>query len=182
MSWNNPKKKRGNTQAAPVVDPRFPRCDRCSAGDPGYGEQRVGTLLITETVRLAPDEVRMPSGKMERPPAVDIGTVIRCPNEAAHKTYHNTTEQKRMRVCERPPVFKPGPAFAMLGIEHANVYRLLRACTGQPTFYLDELKSGKMRQQQISESMAEKMRPLFNEAPEAPEAPAPVSTYAPEMF
>lgn len=151
MSWNSSKKKRGSSQAAPVIDTRFLRCDICNVPGEGYGEYRVGTLMIRETVRLY----------QEKGPNLDIGTVIRCPNEAAHKTYFNTTEQKRMRVCEKPPVFKPGPAFKTLGIEHANVYRLLRACCGVPTFSLDELKAGKMRQQNVPESLVEISRPTF---------------------
>jgi len=155
MTWNKPKSRK-NSGAAPVIDTRFLRCNTCSVPGEGYGEYRVGTLMIRETVRL--DQGTAPS--------LDIGAVIRCPNEACGKTYYNQTEQKRMRVCQKPPVFRPAKNFALLGVEEANVHRLLRACHGQPTFYMDELKDGKLRHQSTPESLVEAIQPRFNPVPD----------------
>jgi len=163
MSWSSSKKKHSNAQAATAGIDRMIRCEFCSVGNTQYGE-KVGTPMIIETVRLIPNDVLV-NGRMERSATVDIGTVLRCPNEAAGKLYFNRTESKWIRVCEKPPTFRPNKEFENYKIDLAKMYGLLRACHGVPSFYIDELETGKLRHIPLPANIAEVMRPKFNEMP-----------------
>lgn len=156
------KRKNNN---APVLDSRFQRCNTCGVPGVAYGEPRVGTVLLTESVQLIPDQVRDKGGRLVRPAHIEIGKVTRCPNEAAKRTRFDGNAQDKVRVCTRPPTFMPGELFDGLGIKTADIYTLLRACTGTPAFYLDELRSGKARTYPLPDSLAELTRPRFHPMP-----------------
>ena len=157
------------TQNPPAKIDRAVRCQRCFVGEPAFGGQPVGTLIIQEAVTLITD-----CG-----PSVVIGKVMRCPNAAAKKMRYDPALKRHARVCDSHPVFIPAQAFTELGIERANVYRLLEECSGVPAFRLHELHSGEMDRMELPKSIAEQVRPTFGDKSGDP-APAAPSLFGAE--
>lgn len=139
MSWSNPKKRRNNVSQEPRQPDNAVRCNYCFASKDVFGQPDIGTLMVEDVVRIS----------REGMPNQEIAKVIRCGNAD----------------CKKPPVIVPFKGFTAHGIELGHLCRLVASCRGVPTFTVEELRSGQLRQHpvpaKVEEVLAEKPRPEF---------------------
>lgn len=136
------KKNRGpNAVQQPPLQDRWQRCDVCFVSRGICGVPDVGTPLIVDIIRI----------KRHNAPNEDIAKVIRCGRPG----------------CTKVPNVIPFKGFAAHGIQLAHLYRLVAACTGSPSFTMDELLSGEIYQAPLPASIQalkqEKPRPQFGQ-------------------
>lgn len=134
------KGKAGDGTPKHFLDDRFRRCTKCFVSGAGYGEHKLGTMLITEIVRM----------QVKGGPNLDIAKAVRCGNT----------------LCDVIADVRLFRAADERGITKAAVFALLRANKGTPTFTEVELRSGRLEPVILPDSIiaaiaARSTRPQF---------------------
>lgn len=140
MEKSKYKDKAADGAAKPYLDDKFRRCTKCFVGGLNYGEQKIGTMLITEIVRM----------EVPNAPSVDIARIVRCGN---------------VKCDNVADVILFREAIAN-GIDKAQIFSLLRSTHATPTFKKRELLSGRLDPVVLSPAILEAIskrteRPAF---------------------
>jgi hypothetical protein len=139
MSWNSSKKKRGSSADGPVVLDRTVRCKNCFVSTGVYGQPDIGTVMVSEVVRLQKADG----------PNLDVARTVRC---------------VQCGYIQDVIVWQAGRA---AGFTRESIFSLLRASKATPTFSQEELSTGVLRHVKLSKAMqeatAKQFRPSFGQ-------------------
>lgn len=133
-----PGNKTGEEGTPQTFDDGFRRCKTCFSSQGIYGQPDVGSMMITEMVRLQHKDA----------PCIDIGKTIRC---------------VRCGYIGDVVMFR---AAAEYGITKAAVFTLLRDHRATATFTLKELQDGRIAEVPLSpalQAMLNKPRPQWGQ-------------------
>lgn len=132
-------KRKNNGNQEPRQLDNLARCKKCFVSNGIYGQPDIGTILISEIVRLQKDDG----------PNLDVARVVRCVQ------------------CGYVSQLVPYRDGIALGITKENLFSLLRDHKAVPTFTMDELSSGVPYRPRLSPALeaavAKPARPVFGQ-------------------